>query len=227
MAQGSPPPPSNKVFRKLRSEAKSGLDLATRILMMEETRAVVQGACMLARPVAEEHAMTAAILKTKSGTLEWSIEMAFGERVGHLGDIFKQLLDPGLLVTTGLFSCKCDDSADFDDDVIKRILESYVTYSRELLFGEIMLLRSYSDDLPLALAMMMSSDDVKRARGADCLRIIFARVTECEKVALNDSWLRQFILNVRTRAWSRCGRRGDAGACLRFSFSQFSPRHRF
>ena len=184
---------SNTAFSKLRSDAASGLDLACRILLLDETRVVMQGVALLSQAVADEHGRTVTVLKTRGGCVEWSVEMACAERLEHLNGVLDLLVDPSLLIKLGLVSPMGDGSSEFGDAAWQRVLDTWFVYVRELLNCEVEFLRTYCEDLPNVFASLVATDKKKRAQGVKWLRSVWERLTTAEKEAKNDQWLQTFI----------------------------------
>ena len=73
---------SNDVLSKLRSDAPSGLCLATRVLMLEENNAVAVGCARICEPVAAEQGKGITMMKTQGGSLQWTLEHCSFRHVG-------------------------------------------------------------------------------------------------------------------------------------------------
>ena len=187
---------SNDALKRLRSDCKTHLDLACRILMLEEHRVVMQGCALLCDPLAREHSNTIIFHKTCRGSRQWHVEMATGTRCNHVVEIMETLLSKDTLTMLGVLSHRSDGSSEFAPAVIDRVVTSWALYCQHNIELELAFLRSYSHDVPNAFSGLLAEDEATQRGTADWLVRAFSAVSKMEEAAWDDRWYAERVLDL-------------------------------
>ena len=207
---------SNEELKKLRSSCSTGFHLATTILCMDETRAVMTGVAAIARPIEEEHALAITAMKTRMGTKAWRCRQASGAVSAPMLQAWAALCDQGTLLDVGLLSFEDGaSSCPFGDDAASRVACSLVDFCREMVYGEIVFQRAYCEDLPNRFCSLVDDSAQIRQDAAAWLWRVFEEVTELEAAGQGDAWLASYAKQLlwTSNTWCRevCVALGECG----------------
>ena len=187
---------SNEEVSKLRSNADNGMELATRIWLLEENNVVVVGTTLLGQVAAQENSNTIRAHKTQRGSEDWCISMASWGRVTYLNTLLDLFTSKDFLLDIGFMSHMDDGSTEFSEESQGRITTSLFEFLIAQLLAEIVLLRTYAEDLPGKFAALLSPVAAIRAKAATWIRLAFERLEGFELIALDDDWIKHFLLNL-------------------------------
>ena len=184
---------SNEEMKKLRSSCKTGLELATTILAMEETRALATGTTAIALSLDGEHARTITEMKTRSGAFNWRLEMAIGGRFGPALRGMSVLWDAQILVDVGLLSFHGANKCEFSDESASKIADCLFVFARDLLAAEVNFARQYSGDFPNFFVALLDKDDDRRAESFRYVSDVWLTLTNMEQKCATDPWLDSYM----------------------------------
>lgn len=211
-AVGEPPPARAPVhgdrdgLEAARSNCKSTMHFALRILSKSVGRRIMVAMRMTTEPIEEAHRYVQTIHKTQMGLVSWHTEAADGKYWEYLGNIVEVLND-----TTNLYELGFDFEGNtypeghpvVDDD--QAVALALVDLVRNTLFIELQIMQSYSHRPPLMFALLLSDDPEKVQQGLEGARELWEALLIFEQEGWRDEWFNDRLRGLLwpTNAWVR------------------------